>query len=139
MRSILIAFAFVMALLPLGAAAQSEMPRNAEIEATIQGQLNAFLADDFGTAFTFASPSIKGMFGTAERFGQMVQQGYPMVWRPGNARYLDLRQEQGQLFQRVMITDQAGRLFMLDYQMMPEGDDWQINGVQVLRAPAAGA
>jgi hypothetical protein len=54
-------------------------------------------------------------------------------------RYLDLRQERGRLVQRVMITDAEGRLHLLDYQMIPAGGGWQIDGVQVLRAPAAGA
>jgi hypothetical protein len=139
MRPILLSLAFLVALMPFGANAQSEMPRNADIETTIQRQLDAFLADDFGTAFTFASPAIKGLFGNAERFGQMVRQGYPMVWRPGSVRYLDLRQTQGRLVQRVMITDQQGRLHLLEYQMMPAAGGWQIDGVQVLRAPAAGA
>lgn len=132
-------FALLLALVPLAAAAQSDMPRNADIETTIQRQLDAFLADDVGTAFGFASPGIKGLFGSAQRFGQMVQQGYPMVWRPDNVRYLDLRQERGRLVQRVMITDAQGRLHLLDYQMIPAGEGWQIDGVQVLRAPAAGA
>lgn len=133
------AFALLLALVPLAALAQTGVPRNADIETTIQRQLDAFLADDVGTAFGFASPAIKGLFGSAQRFGQMVQQGYPMVWRPDSVRYLDLRQERGRLVQRVMITDSQGRLHLLDYQMIPAGGGWQIDGVQVLRAPAAGA
>jgi hypothetical protein len=139
MRPILLSFFLVLAVLPFHVSAQTEIPRNTEIESTIQRQLDAFLADDFGTAFTFASPGIKGIFGTPERFGQMVQRGYPMVWRPGAVRYLDLRQERGRLVQRVMITDQEGRLHLLEYQMLPMGGGWQIDGVQVLQAPAAGA
>ena len=38
----------------------------------------AFKAVDFAQAFTYA-PNIKGMFGTADRFGMMVRNGYPMV------------------------------------------------------------
>jgi len=141
MRNFLLALAlsFAAAAVPLTLAAQTDMPRNPDIETTIQRQLDAFVADDVGTAFSFASPGIKGMFGTPERFGMMVQQGYPMVWRPGSVRYLDLRQVQGRLAQRVMITDMQGRLHLLEYQMIPAGDGWQINGVQVLQAPAAGA
>ena len=45
------------------------------IEGVIQSQLDAFRQDDFATAFTFASPTIRGMFGTADRFGMMVRNG----------------------------------------------------------------
>ena len=53
-----------------------------DVQATISAQLEAFLKDDFETAFTFASPSIRSMFQTPQNFGLMVQRGYPMVWRP---------------------------------------------------------
>jgi hypothetical protein len=112
---------------------------NPDIQATIQSQFEAFLEDDVATAFTFASPSIKGMFGTPERFGQMVQNGYPMVWRPGQVRYLELRNVAGRLWQRVMVTDQAGRVHMLDYQMIETPEGWQINGVQLLPESSVGA
>lgn len=111
----------------------------AGIARTIQGQLDAFLADDFETAFTFASPGIKGMFRTPERFGEMVRSGYPMVWRPAEVRYLELRQVQGRTIQRVMIIDQHGGLHMVDYLMVETEDGWQIAGVQVLRDSTVGA
>lgn len=65
--------------------------REAAIRGVIGSQLDAFEADDVDRAFGFASNGIRGMFGTPERFGQMVREGYPMVWRPGEVRYLELR------------------------------------------------
>jgi len=59
-----------------------------EIKAVIGNQIEAFLADDFATAFTFASPMIREIFRTPENFGSMVRNGYPMVWRPAEIRYL---------------------------------------------------
>lgn len=109
------------------------------IARTIQSQIDAFLADDFDTAFTFASPNIKRMFGSSERFGTMVQQGYPMVWRPGTVRYLDLEDRAGMLFQKVLITDGQGVPHVLEYQMIETPDGWQINGVRILDAPQVGA
>ena len=134
--TVAIAFVFVMA--SEGRAAEV-LPREPGIETTIQSQIDAFLVDDFAKAFTFASPNIKSIFGSADRFGQMVRQGYPMVWRPGEVRYLELREISGALWQKVMIRDQAGGIHLLDYQMINTGDGWQINGVQVLRAPDVGA
>jgi hypothetical protein len=107
--------------------------------ATIQGQIDAFLADDFATAFTFASPAIKGIFGTSDRFGSMVRQGYPMVWRPGSVRYLDLEDRAGALYQKVLITDAQGVPHLLEYQMIETAEGWQINGVRIIPAPEVGA
>jgi hypothetical protein len=119
--------------------AQDVQPAEPDIEATIGAQIDAFLIDDFAKAFTYASPNIQGMFGSADRFGSMVQNGYPMVWRPGDVQYLELRDVAGALWQRVMIRDQLGGVHMLDYQMIQTPDGWRINGVQLLRAPDVGA
>ena len=115
------------------------LAQEAPIQNTIQNQLNAFMADDFATAFTFASPTIKGLFGTSDNFGMMVRNGYPMVHRPADVKMLELREVAGNLWQRVMITDQQGRTHMLDYQMVETAEGWQINGVQILPSPGVGA
>ncbi|MEM8579051.1 MAG: DUF4864 domain-containing protein [Pseudomonadota bacterium] len=109
----------------------------AKIQATISSQIDAFLVDDFGEAFTFASPSIKRIFRTPENFGRMVSQGYPMVWRPADVKYLELREEAGALIQKVLITDQEGALHVLEYRMIETGDGWKINGVSLLDAPVS--
>jgi len=122
------------AFLALPASAQ-----DAPIQDTIRNQLNALQQDDFTTAFSFASPTIKGLFGSADNFGTMVRNAYPMVHRPGEVRMLDLREVGGTLWQRVMITDQQGRTHLLDYQMVETADGWQINGVQLLPSVGVGA
>ena len=122
------------ACLALPAFAQEEPIRN-----TIQSQIEAFQADDFVRAFTFASPTIKGMFGTPENFGMMVKQGYPMVYRPADVQMMELREVAGNLWQRVRITDQAGAGWYLDYMMVETAEGWQINAVQILPAPDVGA
>jgi len=106
----------------------------AGIEATISGQIEAFRSDDFDRAFTYASPGIQGLFGTSQNFGLMVRQGYPMVWRPAEVEYLDLREIAGNLWQKVRITDAAGTVHILDYQMIETESGWKINAVQVLEA-----
>ena len=127
------------AVLTAFALALPAQAQEAPIQSTIQSQLDAFLADDFARAFTFASPMIKGMFGTSDNFGTMVQQGYPMVARHGAVQMLELRTVAGNLWQRVMITDTTGRTHLLDYQMIETTDGWQINAVQLLPAQDIGA
>ncbi len=126
MRRLLLALS-LSAGLASGAFAQS-----AEIEANIAAQIQAFKADDFATAFTFASPNIQRLFGNPDNFGAMVRNGYPMVWRPSDVRFLELREVAGALWQKVMITDGDGAVHILDYQMIQQKNGWKINGVQLL-------
>ncbi|WP_170772393.1 DUF4864 domain-containing protein [Ruegeria lacuscaerulensis] len=126
MRRILLALS-LSAGLATGAFAQST-----EIEANIAAQIQAFKADDFATAFTFASPNIQSIFRTPENFGNMVRNGYPMVWRPADIRFLELREIAGALWQKVLIVDGAGQTHILDYQMIQLENGWKINGVQLL-------
>lgn len=109
------------------------------MQQTILDQLDAFRADDFERAFTYASPTIKGIFMTPQAFGAMVTQGYPMVHRPGDVKMLGSRDVAGRLWQKVMITDQGGRTHMLEYQMIDTPEGWQINAVQLLPEPGVGA
>lgn len=115
------------------------LAQDRDIEATIGNQIEAFQADDFNTAFTFASPTIQGIFGTPENFGTMVKRGYPMVWRPAEVRYLDLREIAGRLWQKVMITDSAGVIHLLDYEMIQMENGWKINAVQMLDSTGSNA
>lgn len=131
MKTVFLAAAFV-AVTALSAHAQ-----DAEIRSTIGQQFEAFKADDFATAFTFASPSLQQFFQSPQNFGRMVTQGYPMVWRPAAMDYLELREEDGAYFQKVQITDAKGRFHILEYRMMQTPDGWRINGVQILEAGGA--
>lgn len=132
MRRLIVAFGFWLGLSGAALAAET-LPPEPGIEDTIRAQVDAFLQDDFATAFTYASPAIRGLFRTPENFGAMVRNGYPMVWRPEELRFLELRDIDGRLWQKVMVRDAAGALHLLDYQMIATGSGWQINGVQILR------
>ena len=107
---------------------------NEDIEKVISNQMAAFQVDDFETAFTYASPMIKDIFGTPERFGQMVRQGYPMVWRPSEVNFLSIERRGKDLWQNVMVRDAEGALYILEYQMVPGGSGWLINAVRVRKA-----
>ncbi|SMH32543.1 DUF4864 domain-containing protein [Maritimibacter sp. HL-12] len=109
------------------------------IRAVISSQFEAFLADDVEAAFGYAAPAIQRIFITPEGFGSMVQNGYPMVWRPAERRFLELRDLDGALWQKVLIRDQAGAWHLLDYEMLRVGSDWRIGGVQYLRQAEVGA
>jgi hypothetical protein len=105
------------------------------IRMVIRDQIAAFERDDFARAFSHASPTIRDIFRTPERFGVMVQQGYPMVWRPDEVQFLEAEKRGGRVFQPVMIRDGKGTLHILDYEMVEGDAGWKIDGVR-LREPA---
>ena len=109
------------------------------IEGVISGQLQAFNDRDVATAFTFASPMIKGMFGNPANFGMMVEQGYPMVWNNSDVEFLELKEINGVLFQRLQMRDAQGERYVAQYEMIQTPDGWQINGVSIIPAPDVGA
>ena len=115
------------------------MAQSSEIEGTISSQLEAFKADDFDTAFTYATPTLQQMFQSPQNFQRMVTEGYPMVWRPAEVRYLELRQRGDAMWQKVQITDAKGGIHILDYKMEQTDMGWRIGAVQILDAPGVTA
>ena len=113
--------------------------QQSDIQGTINGQFEAFKVDDFDTAFNFATPRLQQMFQSPQNFQRMVTGGYPMVWRPAEVRYLDLRVENGAMIQTVAIVDAKGVRHLLDYRMEQTKDGWRIGGVQILEAPGVAA
>ena len=105
---------------------------NEAIEDVIGNQLQAFNDRDVTEAFSYASPMIQGIFREPQNFGMMVERGYPMVWDNSDVRFLDLREEQGMILQRVMIKDAEGVIHTLEYAMIETPNGWQINGVALV-------
>lgn len=133
MRNFILIMAFMFALLSPGNA------HSDPVTSVIENQINAFKADDSETAFSFASPKIRLMFGTPDRFASMVRDAYPMVWRPGAVRFLNRRELSGRVLQQVQITDQKGKNHWFMYEMVQVSDAWKINGVFPIDAPGVSA
>jgi hypothetical protein len=125
-------------LVLLTAALPARAQDAAAIESVIAEQLEAFNARDVLSAWRHASPAIKGLFGTPQTFGRMVENGYPMVWTNRGAEFLELRVIDGRLWQKVRIRDAQGGIHILDYQMVETAQGWQINGVRILPSPEVG-
>lgn len=105
----------------------------------IESQIQAFLADDMQTAYSFAAPSIKRMYPDESRFFDMVKRGYQPVYRPGNFAFgrSKLAPDGSGLIQEVLIQGPDGQdwtaLYSLERQ--PDGS-FKINGVQMIKAAA---
>ena len=125
-------FAVIVTLAALGPRAEAQTIAEADaIENTIRNQIEAMQADDWEKAFTFASPTIQGIFRNPYNFSEMVKNGYPMVWRPREVRVGELTQTPRGLMQTMFFEDQQGRLYIADYLMQEIDGVWRINGVQI--------
>ena len=127
----------------LAAAILQPAPARADegaIRSVIEGQIAAFRADDAPGAWSYAAPSIKGMFGNEQRFMSMVRQGYPPVYRPRDYAFGELRQAPGGPLQEVFIVDEAGVSWVALYSLEQQADGtWKISGCQLLRRPGLNA
>jgi hypothetical protein len=104
-------------------------PEQRSIRTVIEAQINAFRADDGERAFGFASPSIRGIFRTAENFMAMVRGGYQPVYRPRELRFGDLVTIDGAEVQKVYVTGPDGRRALALYTMERQADGtWRVNG-----------
>jgi hypothetical protein len=101
----------------------------------IQSQVEAFRRDDGDAAFGYASPSIRGMFGSSEIFMDMVRQGYQPVYRPQEFDFREIVTLHGQITQKVHVVGPDGRPVTAFYPMtqLPDGT-WRIDGCY-LQAP----
>ncbi|MEL6335870.1 MAG: DUF4864 domain-containing protein [Pseudomonadota bacterium] len=132
----LVAQAFLaVALVAVLLAAPLAMADDAAIRAVIEDQIADFQKNDLDGAFSHAAPSIQGKFGSPARFGQMVQSGYPMIWRPKRYEMLGLSETVLGQRQTVLFEDQNGAFWEADYTMRLIDGTWRIAGVTLRRAP----
>lgn len=104
------------------------------VQGIIQSQITAFLNDDAKTAYSFASPSIRGRFPTEGAFFDMVKKGYAPVYRPGNFAFGRSKVADGMVVQEVLISGPDGKDWTALYQLLRQQDgSYKINGVHMVR------
>ncbi len=136
----IVGVAWLAALLQLAAPAVADETLNpgdeAAIRQVIESQIAAFARDDGVEAFSYASPNIRAMFGSPERFMSMVRTGYPSVYRPRQVAFSALRTPDGAVVQGLIVLGPDGLQVLALYFMerQPAGD-WRIDGVQLLPLP----
>ncbi len=138
--SLLRTFAAVVLALTVAGTATAQVAAlsdndRAAIRDIIGKQVEAFRRDDGDAAFGFASPMIRGMFGSADIFMDMVRQGYQPVYRPRAFEFREIVELDGQPTQKVHVIGPDGRPVTAFYPMtqLPDGS-WRINGCY-LEAP----
>ena len=105
------------------------------IHGVISSQVEAFRAGDLETAFSFAAPRIRQVFGTPQVFGQMVEQGYGQIFSTLDFEFVELVGTVQSPVQVVAFTgtDLTTILAFYFMELQPEGV-WRIGGVQIAAA-----
>jgi len=134
-------FTLLVALAPVAVEAQTlGSGDRAAIRSVIEGQMAAFRRDDAVTAFGFANPTIRRIFGTPERFIEMVREGYAPVYRPSDVVFESLIPEEDKWIQAVSVTGPDGRPALALYTMEKQPDGtWLIAGCALTKPVGAGA
>ena len=105
------------------------------VRAVILAQFEAFAADDAKRAFSYATPKLREMFGTADRFIEVVRTAYPAVYRHETVAFLKPELTEGSLVQGVHLTDAEGVLWLELYRLERQRDrSWRISACQLVAA-----
>ena len=137
LRKSLLASAILFCLLTAARAQLTETSAQAAKE-TVQAQLAAFAADDAELAFSYAAPAIRDMFQTPAKFMAMVQQTYPVVYRPATVLFMTAKGLDLAVVQPVRIWDLAGNSWLATYTLERQVDGrWLINGCVLAREPSS--
>jgi len=125
--------ALLVALAALtGATAAVAQALDADAQAAggiVMQQLEAFRRNDFTTAYTFASVTVRTTFDRT-RFEQMVRTGYPEIAHSVSATIGGSRRgDAGEIYLLVRIVGDNGRAIEAVYELVTETGGWRINGV----------
>src|SRR5436190_15397635 len=110
----------------------SEMTTKEAIHGVISGQLAAFRAGDYVTAYGFADRDIKNQF-PLESFERMVKSGFPVIAHSVSAKFgltFD-NGDEGVVNVRVLGADDQSISYQ--YMLRRDGESWRITGVVLLK------
>jgi len=133
MRAIVLLLVFL-----LGLAAPAAADDVSAAQSVILAQEQAFGREDAAAAYSHAAPEIRQQFPQADSFMQMVQRGYPPVYRHKSFEFGEARSDGGRVAQRVHIVDDNGEVWeaMYTLEQQPDGS-LKITGCSLLKAGQA--
>lgn len=103
------------------------------IQSVVQRQMKAFNENDYPTAYTFASESIRRRF-SKERFENMVKSGYPQIAKSHLVSFgeITLSGDKQAAVAIVHVTGKDRVTVIARYEMVLEEAGWKIGGVMIL-------
>ncbi len=99
-----------------------------ELTAVIDGQLDAFRANDYSKAFAYASSMIQGMF-APEDFEKMVKSAYPVIAHSVSSEFGTMLDTGEQVVVSVRVQNADKQSVEYQYLLKKEAGGWKINGV----------
>ena len=103
------------------------------VRSVVEAQLAALARDDATKAFSYAAPNVRKAIGTASRFLTMVQNDYPVVYRPASVAFLKAEGDGDEVVQRVQMQDADGNAWLAIYSLQRQkGNLWRITGCAVI-------
>jgi len=131
-------FLLVLAFWAAGFGLRAEPVPVPDIQSVIDAQFDAFAKGDLERAYGYASPMIQSYFPSAQIFGRLVQDKYPVIWTARKVTYLGVRQDGARMIERVQVIGADGALGLFDYEMIEVDGAWRINGVWPVKADSVG-
>ena len=120
-------------LAPAGAATLFTPADEKNVRSVIEAQLSAFARDDATAAFSFAAPNVRKAAGSAAVFLQIVQNDYPVVYRPASVAFLKPEGKADLAVQRVQMEDSSGDSWLAIYTLQRQKNKtWRITGCAVV-------
>jgi hypothetical protein len=131
-------FTLMLAMSLLSAASAQLYETTAQaVKNTVQAQLAAFAKDDADLAFSYAAPTIREMFRTPQNFMAMVQDAYPVVYRPAKLLFLAAAGTASAVVLPVKMWDKEGQSWMATYKLeLQEDGRWLIVACVLVRDQA---
>ena len=119
------------------AVAEDNSTANEAFKSVITEQLQAIARDDGASAYAEAAPNVQQIFPSPDIFMNMVQTGYPQVYRNKQYNFGDAgTDEMGRPFQKVEILGMDGARYAAIYFMEQQADgSWKISGVVMAKEP----
>lgn len=99
------------------------------VQEMIRDQIGAFQRDDAGSAWKHVAPGLKAKFGTADRFLEVVREGYRPVYRPEEYTFRELTRWDGEPAQWLDVTGPDGGTYRALYLLEKQADGtWRTAG-----------
>lgn len=103
--------------------------------AVIEAQLEAFKQGNASKAFSYASPTIQSFFGNADKFMQMVRDGYDVVLQPASVRFVKFQSDGSSALHAVQMIDRQKTLWNVYYVLQRHADgSWRIASCETEKA-----
>ena len=122
------------------AAAQDTAPAEAEWQAVITGQIQAFRDKDAPAALSFAGAEFKKNFtDPAQFFIAIMGSGYTPIMDSRSHTFGQFKLvTPEQVVQDVKFIGNDQSLYEAIYQLDKEADGWRVHGVQLMKQPGVG-